>query len=576
MATIVTLYEDVQKTKAILPRTKVSAVSNDSGVGLDALLNGKVSVAYATCATAAATAAKVVTIQSNANWSLVTGTVIHVKFTATNTAENPTINVNDTGAKSVVLNGTTITTSSLSYAGYANRIISYIYDGTNWAFNGWSYDGNTDTKVQQNAVITTANEYPVLLGYSSSTAKVTNTVNKAAGFTYNPSTQTLTAPIFTGAWNGSTIGVAYGGTGLTVSPSLLVNLGSTSAANVLQASPRPGVTGTLPIANGGTGATKWEDALTNLNIKRLFCSMVPYGTTIPASANLNTTTYLKVGNYFCASNANAGTLTNSPVTEAFMMQVYTPLSTTFDNETTGTWVYRIRKLMTYAGHEYIQYCYAGATANSWTYGAWSKMAKTSDITLSTLGITATAAELNKMDGVTATTAELNYVDGVTSNIQTQLDNKMPASIVSLELNSSGSLANYGGFIDFHYNGSTADYTSRIIEDASGTLKVNSVGFTSGAISASSTITGSRLIASNTSGVKHLEFSRTNNPVYICSNTNSNIHFVTNAKAVGDANTDFKVADGGKIYKGNGKNMPAVFISSSTPTALQTGDIWFVT
>ena len=39
------------------------------------------------------------------------------------------------------------------------------------------------------------------------------------------------------------------------------------------------------------------------------------------------------------------------------------------------------------------------------------------------GVTATAAELNKLDGVTATTAELNYVDGVTSNIQTQLDAK---------------------------------------------------------------------------------------------------------------------------------------------------------
>ena len=39
------------------------------------------------------------------------------------------------------------------------------------------------------------------------------------------------------------------------------------------------------------------------------------------------------------------------------------------------------------------------------------------------GITATVAELNLLDGVTATTAELNYVDGVTSNIQTQLDGK---------------------------------------------------------------------------------------------------------------------------------------------------------
>lgn len=43
------------------------------------------------------------------------------------------------------------------------------------------------------------------------------------------------------------------------------------------------------------------------------------------------------------------------------------------------------------------------------------------------GITATTAELNIMDGITATTAELNYVDGVTSNIQTQLDGKAASS-----------------------------------------------------------------------------------------------------------------------------------------------------
>ena len=41
------------------------------------------------------------------------------------------------------------------------------------------------------------------------------------------------------------------------------------------------------------------------------------------------------------------------------------------------------------------------------------------------GVTSTATELNLLDGVTATTAELNYVDGVTSNVQTQLDAKLP-------------------------------------------------------------------------------------------------------------------------------------------------------
>lgn len=40
---------------------------------------------------------------------------------------------------------------------------------------------------------------------------------------------------------------------------------------------------------------------------------------------------------------------------------------------------------------------------------------------------------------------------------------------SIELNNYGTLSGYGGFIDFHFNGSSSDYTSRIIEDASGRL-----------------------------------------------------------------------------------------------------------
>ena len=50
-------------------------------------------------------------------------------------------------------------------------------------------------------------------------------------------------------------------------------------------------------------------------------------------------------------------------------------------------------------------------------------AKDTTYTLGSFGITATAAELNKLDGVTATATEINYVDGVTSNIQEQLDGK---------------------------------------------------------------------------------------------------------------------------------------------------------
>lgn len=73
----------------------------------------------------------------------------------------------------------------------------------------------------------------------------------------------------------------------------------------------------------------------------------------------------------------------------------------------------------------------------------------SDIT----DITATAAELNKLDGVTATTTELNYTDGVTSNIQTQLNGKASTSHnhtldglsnVTVTSNSAGEILKWSG------------------------------------------------------------------------------------------------------------------------------------
>lgn len=52
-----------------------------------------------------------------------------------------------------------------------------------------------------------------------------------------------------------TLPVGNGGTGVTSNPSMLTNLGSTTADTVFKASPRPGVTGTLGVAHGGTGQT---------------------------------------------------------------------------------------------------------------------------------------------------------------------------------------------------------------------------------------------------------------------------------------------------------------------------------
>lgn len=51
--------------------------------------------------------------------------------------------------------------------------------------------------------------------------------------------------------------------------------------------------------------------------------------------------------------------------------------------------------------------------------------------------------------------------------------------------SPSSTGNYGGYLDFHYNNSSANYTSRIIEDASGQLTINGVHFKSSQIIAGS-------------------------------------------------------------------------------------------
>lgn len=118
-------------------------------------------------------------------------------------------------------------------------------------------------------------------------------------------------------------------------------------------------------------------------IHRFYESMVPQGTVIPASVNLNTINFLQVGNYYCSKNDTVKTLTNCPTDIAFMMQVYSPLSTTVDNESTSTWVYRLRKITDHKGHEYYQAINSNGTAANFIYGEWyEKLDSEGKLTLS--------------------------------------------------------------------------------------------------------------------------------------------------------------------------------------------------
>ena len=108
---------------------------------------------------------------------------------------------------------------------------------------------------------------------------------------------------------------------------------------------------------------------------RLTTSLVPIGTAIPEGTDLNTLTYLKVGKYYCSANKTVETFKNCPIKNAFMMEVFSPLSTTIDDENTN-WCYRLRRLTSYTGYEFIQYCYSNGSA-VWTYGTWYLVPKNS-------------------------------------------------------------------------------------------------------------------------------------------------------------------------------------------------------
>ena len=94
---------------------------------------------YGTCSTAAATAAKVVSVP---NFVLATGAEVTVQFTVTNTATSPTLNVNNTGAKAIVYRKAAISAGYLA----ANRVYKFVYDGTNYELIG-DIDTNTTYSV---------------------------------------------------------------------------------------------------------------------------------------------------------------------------------------------------------------------------------------------------------------------------------------------------------------------------------------------------------------------------------------------------------------------------------------------
>lgn len=88
---------------------------------------------YAACTSAASTVEKAASI---AGFTLASGAAVNIKFSYTNTATNPTLNISSTGAKPIMLYGTTRPGKTPDSSWKAGDIVRLVYDGSYWVMSG--------------------------------------------------------------------------------------------------------------------------------------------------------------------------------------------------------------------------------------------------------------------------------------------------------------------------------------------------------------------------------------------------------------------------------------------------------
>ena len=130
--------------KVVASAGKLTTATNLEGISFDGTTGTSY---YATCSTAAATAAKEATI-SGQTFNLVTGARVIVKFTYANSATSSTLDVNGTGAKPIYYNGAAIGKSVTD----ANGTYEFVYNGTQWELIG-----DLDTNTSPSAASATPN-----------------------------------------------------------------------------------------------------------------------------------------------------------------------------------------------------------------------------------------------------------------------------------------------------------------------------------------------------------------------------------------------------------------------------------
>ena len=382
-------------------------------------------VNYGVCSTAAATAGKIVNCTG---YGLITGSEITVKFTVTNSAANPTLNVNNTGAKAIYYRGAAISSGYLA----ANHTYTFRYNGTQYELVG-----DIDTSKTYNPATQTANglmsatDKKKLDGIASSANNYVHPANHPASIITQDATHRFVTDTEKSTWNAKAStaiattstnglmsatdkkkldGIATGATKIIVDSAL-----SSSSTNPVQNK----VINSALAGKAASSHTHTATQITGFTADRALISDSAGRPTVSAV----TTTELgyldgvtsSIQTQLNGKAASSHTHTKSQITD-FPTSIKNPTFITVQlnsGTTEGT------NKFTYDGSAAktinITPSRIGAAASSHTHSY-------SQIT----GLTANRALVSDSSGKPAvsavTSTELGYLDGVTSNIQTQLNN----------------------------------------------------------------------------------------------------------------------------------------------------------
>lgn len=456
-------------------------------LNFDGVTEGIFTLPYGTCATAQGTAAKVVTAT---NFVLEPGARIAVKFTYANTVASPTLNVNSTGAKAIYWHGAALASDQYWQAG---AVLDFIYNGAQWELIGVAKDNNNtygaagsslglvksggDVSISDGVITVNIDAAPTSHASSATTygqatssnyghVKLSDSVSSTSaansGIGASPKAVKLAYDLANAALpkSGGTLTASSGNSPLTLkSASTKSNLQFSNSSGTHLGYVGYDANGNPVIGNAVNATEKvimhggniydyapmkdhtHDDRYyteTEIDNKIDAIDWFNSGTAITAGADLNT--YTTPGKYFIGSESGAQGLTNCPTSTNFCM--YVLVRTSGGSKT--------QLIMTLNGRIYLRSCNSSGTWRDWQECATS----------------GSSASFNTV----STDGAVNCGGGF--NVNKKADGTIGGSSLDIYHTSTP-------YIDFHHGGTTTDYTSRIIETASGTLSINGVKCTSG-------------------------------------------------------------------------------------------------